>query len=58
MKIYFEDTHNVIELLESSHFSINVRADNNSDSPLMIQRIRVSFAFKDNTTLDRELVPS
>ena len=58
MKIYFEEQTEIIDLYECSHFCIKAIAENNQECVITIHKIQVSFAFKDNTTLDKDLVPS
>ena len=55
LKAYFEDTQEEILLYENSLFYTRLIIENKNDSAVCLRKVMISFAFTDNTTLDREL---
>ena len=55
MKLWFEDSRDEVQLYEGSRFHTRVLVENKNDCVMTLQKALISFAFSDNTTLDKEL---
>ena len=55
LKLWFEDTRDEIQLYEGSRFYTRALVGNKNECVMSLRKAQISFAFSDNTTLDKEL---
>jgi len=55
LKAYFEDLREEIPLYEGGYFHTRFLIENKSETTLCLRKLMISFAFGDNTTMDREI---